>query len=345
MSNKKRKISINDVAKRAGVSITTVSRVINKVPTVTAANQRKVEQAVAELHYEPDANAQRLARGTNNAVGFVIPGYPGIFYSYYAVELIRGVGHACEEVQMDLIFHITNGFNDLNTGSVGGVIFADIIENRRQIDNALKVGLPCMVINNIVDDFDVNYIGIDNYRGGEIVAEYLMSLGHRHIATITGSLKTQSGDQRLKGFKHFLERHNLPLDNHYIVEGDYSRRSAREGMERLLSLEHREPPTAVFVASDDMAMEAIAVMTEKGLQAPDDISVIGFDDNPSALYGPVGLTTIRQPLFQMAEQAVRRLYDVMQGREKGLVRQILEPELVIRDSCAPFSSRDFHGDG
>ena len=332
------------MAKRAGVSITTVSRVINKVPTVSLANQQKVEKAVAELHYEPDANAQRLARGTSSAVGFVIPGYPGIFYSYYAVELIRGIGHACEEVQLDLIFHITNGFNDLNSGSVGGIIFADIIENRRQIENALKGGIPCMVINNVVDDLDVNYIGIDNYRGGEIAAEYLMSLGHRNLATITGSLKTQSGDQRLKGFKHFLEKHGLPLDNHYIVEGDYSRRSAREAMEKLLSLEHREPPTAVFVASDDMALEAIAVLAEKRLKAPDDISIIGFDDNPSALYGPVGLTTIRQPLFQMAEQAVRRLYNVMQQKETGLVRKILEPELVIRDSCAAFRAQNFHGD-
>ncbi|MEW5894729.1 MAG: LacI family DNA-binding transcriptional regulator [Candidatus Omnitrophota bacterium] len=340
MSNKKRKISINDVASHAGVSITTVSRVINKVTTVNSNNKAKVEKAIAELHYEPDANAQRLARGTTNAIGFVIPGYPGIFYSFYAIELIRGVGHACEELNQDLIFHITNGFNDLNTGNVGGIVFADIIENRRQVESAIKVGIPCMVINNIVDDLEVNYIGIDNYRGGWLAAEYLTGLNHQNIATITGTLKTQAGKQRLEGFRDYLEKHHQGLHAAYIIEGDYSRRSARDGMEKLLSLEHKEPPTAVFVASDDMALEAVAVINEKGLKVPEDISVIGFDDNPSALYGQVALTTIHQPLFQMAEQAVKRLHLIIQGKSGELVKDVLEPKLVIRDSCAPVHIQD-----
>ncbi len=333
MHNKKRKVSINDVAKSAGVSITTVSRVINKVPTVSPSNQVKVERAIAELSYEPDANAQRLARGVNNAIGFVIPGYPGIFYSFYAIELIRGIGHACEELNLDLIFHITNGFNDLNIGSAGGIVFADIIENRRQIESALRVGIPCMVINNIVEDLDVSYMGIDNFKGGEIAAEYLVGLGHHRVGMITGSLQTQAGKQRLDGFCHYLDKKGLSLTRDYIYEGDYSRRSARDGMEKLLSLEHQQPPTAVFVSSDDMALEAMAVIMEKGLKVPEDISIIGFDDNPSALYGSVALTTIRQPLFTMAEQAVKCLDGIIQGQKGQVVKKIFAPELVIRESC------------
>ncbi len=335
MHNKKRKVSITDVAKRAGVSITTVSRVINKVATVSSSNQAKVEKAIVDLHYEPDANAQRLARGVSNAIGFVIPGYPGIFYSFYAIELIRGIGHACEELNLDLIFHITNGFNDLNTGSVGGVVFADIIENRRQVEAALKAEIPCMVINNIVEDMDVSYIGIDNVKGGEIAAEYLTALGHKRLAIITGNLQTQSGKQRLEGFRRYLEKAGIPLTADYIYEGDYSRRSARDGMEKFLSFEHKQPPTAVFAASDDMALEAISVVIEKGLKVPEDISILGFDDNPSALYGSVALTTIRQPLFRMAEQAVKCLNSIIQGQKGGLIKNVLEPELVIRDSCIP----------
>lgn len=335
MHNKKRKVSITDVAKRAGVSITTVSRVINKVATVSSSNQAKVEKAIVDLHYEPDANAQRLARGVSNAIGFVIPGYPGIFYSFYAIELIRGIGHACEELNLDLIFHITNGFNDLNTGSVGGVVFADIIENRRQVEAALKADIPCMVINNIVEDMDVSYIGIDNVKGGEIAAEYLTALGHKRLAIITGNLQTQSGKQRLEGFRRYLEKAGIPLPADYIYEGDYSRRSARDGMEKFLSFDHKQPPTAVFAASDDMALEAISVVIEKGLKVPEDISILGFDDNPSALYGSVALTTIRQPLFRMAEQAVKCLNSIIQGQKGGLIKNVLEPELVIRDSCIP----------
>jgi len=127
----KKKVSIEDVAARAGVSITTVSRVINNFPTVTKKNRIKVEEAVAALKFRPNVSAQRLARGLSNAVGLVMPGYPGIFHSFYAIEIIRGVGHACEALRLDLIFHITDGFNPLNTSNVGGVIFADIIDNRK----------------------------------------------------------------------------------------------------------------------------------------------------------------------------------------------------------------------
>ena len=121
------KISIEDVAKRAKVSISTVSRVINNLPTVSKKNQARVEEAVAHFKYRPNVSAQRLASGYNSAIGLVMPGYPGIFYSFYAIEIIRGTGHACETLKLDLLFHITNGSNFLNPNTVGGIIFADII--------------------------------------------------------------------------------------------------------------------------------------------------------------------------------------------------------------------------
>src|SRR3990167_9333141 len=162
-----KKISIEDVAKRAGVSITTVSRVINNFPTVTKRNRQKVEEAVASLKFKPNVSAQRLARGLNNAVGLVMPGYPGIFHSFYAMEVIRGVGHVCEALKLDLIFHISDGYHPLNTTNVGGVIFADIIDNKKQIESVLEEGIPCIVINNKVEDLDVNYVAIDNEKGGK----------------------------------------------------------------------------------------------------------------------------------------------------------------------------------
>jgi len=333
---KKKKVSIEDVAQRAKVSITTVSRVINNVPTVSKKNQAKVEEAIAFLKYKPDVSAQRLASGTNNAVGLVMPGYPGIFYSFYAIELIRGVGHACETLHLDLVFHITNGYNDLNTNSMGGVIFADIIENRRQVEETLAMDVPCMVINNIVDDLDANYIGIDNAAGGYMAAEYLTELGHQRIAVITGNLQTQAGIQRLEGFRGFLKDKDISVPEEYIVQGDYSRRSARVAMEKLLQCSPR--PTAVFAASDDMALECVAVLMEKGLEVPKNMSVMGFDDNPNSIYGPVALTTIKQPLFQMAEYAVKYLHNIITGKKKSMVQKVLAPQLIVRESCAPFQT-------
>ena len=327
----KKKISIEDVAKRAGVSITTVSRVVNKSPTVIQANITKVEEAIAHLKYKPNVNAQRLARGLNNAVGLVMPGYPGIFHSFYAVELIRGIGHACETLRLDMIFHVTNGHNPLNTNAVGGIIFADIIENRKQIESALEDGTPCLVVNNVVQDLEVNYIAIDNVLGGQIASDYLLGLGHKRIATVTGDLKTQSGSQRFEGFSKVLKENKIPLPEEYVYYGDYSRRCARTAAEQFMALEN--PPSAIFAASDEMALEVIAVMMEKGIKVPEDISIIGFDDNPAAMYGPMGLTTIRQPLFKMAEDAVHYLNSIVSEKRKTPVKVVMKPKLVVRESC------------
>lgn len=334
MSPKKEKktVSIEDVALRANVSITTVSRVINNVATVSDKNRARVEEAVAFLKFKPNVSAQRLARGYNNAIGLVMPGYPGVFHSFYAMELIRGIGHSCEALRLDMVFHITNGFNPINTNNVGGVIFADIIENRKQVEASMEQGIPCIVINNIVEDLDVNYIGINNQLGAEIAADYLVNLGHKRIATITGALNVQSGAHRLEGFKKALEKKKILLPAEYVFQGDYSRRCARSAMEKLLAL--KDPPTAIFAASDDMAFEAIAYILEKGLHVPEDISIIGFDDNPNCLYGPVALTTMKQPLFQMAEEAVRVVNAHMTGKTKEKKKTVLSPELVIRDSCS-----------
>ncbi len=326
------KVSITDVARRAKVSITTVSRVLNGIPSVSPKNRAKVEKAIADLKYKPNIHAQRLARGIDNAVALVMPGYPGVFHSFYAVELIRGVGHVCEMLRIDLLFHITNGFNDLDTSTVGGVIFADIIENRRQVLAALERGVPCLVINHVVDDMDVSYIGVDNFSGGRMAADYLLGLGHRRVAVITGNLQTQAGRHRFEGFQDRLTSAGGDVPRRYVYEGDYSRRSAREGALRLLSLS--EPPTAIFASSDDMALEVIAVALERGLRVPEDLSVVGFDDNPSAIYGPVALTTVKQPLFQMAEYSVKYLNNIILGKRKTPVQKVLSPQLVVRDSCA-----------
>ncbi len=328
----KNKPSINDVAQRAKVSITTVSRVINNVPTVIAKNRIRVEEAIAFYKFRPNVSAQRLARGQNNSIGLVMPGYPGIFHSFYAVELIRGVGHACEILHLDMVFHITNGLNPINVHNVGGVIFADVIENRRQIEAALAIGVPCIVINHKMDDVDVAYIAVDNFNGGAIAGDYLVSLGHQRIATITGNLNTQAGNQRLQGFEDLLKKKGLPLRKEYVYEGDYSRRCARCAAEQFLKLP--EPPTGIFAASDEMALEVIEVMLERGLRVPEDVSIIGFDDNPVCLFGPVALTTIKQPLFQMAENAVRHVHALITGKGAVKKKTIFVPELIVRESCS-----------
>jgi LacI family transcriptional regulator len=329
-------VSIEDVARLADVSITTVSRVINKIGTVKEKNRSKVVSAIKELKFQPSIFAQRLATGKSNVVALIIPRYEGVFYSFYALELIRATGTLCETFKLDLLLHLTDSHSHsaLNLRGVGGVIFSDIIGTRFQVEEALNSGLPCVVINNYVSDLPVSCIAIDNAGGAENAVNYLISLGHKKIAHITGDISTQAAAKRLEGYQQALKKNNFPLKEEYIFRTDYSRGQARGAAEKLFKMP--EPPSAVFVASDSMALEVMAVARELGKNIPNDLSIVGFDDNPSGLYSPVALTTVRQPLIKMAEEGVKELNRLMAPKKGASAKKIVLPtELVIRESCKP----------
>ena len=328
-----KRISIKDVARKAGVSISTVSRVLNKSGSVSKSSRIRVEEAIRELRFLPSSVARALARGKTNAIGLIIPRYEGIFYSYYALEVIKGIGAMCEALNFDLLLHITDSRSFINLSSVAGIIFADIIGNRHQLDFAIKQRIPVVVINNFLQDVEVSCIAIDNKKAAYEAVRYLIDLGHRRIAHITGDLVTQAASERLEGYRWALAERNIPQEEKYIIKADYSRGSARSGIETLLDLD--TPPTAVFIASDSMALEAMNVIYERGMSVPKDISIIGFDDNPSGLYGKVDLTTVRQPLAAMAQESVKELRRILTEGPAGFKKIRLPAELIIRDSCRP----------
>jgi LacI family transcriptional regulator len=326
-----KQVSIEDVARASGVSISTVSRVINKNPTVKEKHRIKVMEAVKQLKFQPSVFAQRLATGRSNVVALIIPRYEGIFYSFYALELIRGIGTLCEVLKLDFLLHLTDARTPLNLRGVGGIIFADIIGNRQQLEEAISSGIPIVVINNYAQDFPVTSVSIDNAGGAEAAVNYLVGLGHRRIAHITGDLITQAAAQRYEGYKNALKKNNIPLEEDYILKTDYSRGQARLATEKMLKMPIS--PTAVFVASDSMALEVMAVAKEQGRNIPADLSVVGFDDNPSGLYGPVALTTVRQPLIKMAQESVKELNLIMSKKKIEPEKIVLPTEMVIRESC------------
>lgn len=329
-------VSIHDVARLSGVSITTVSRVINKFPSVKEVNRRRVLEVMKQLKYQPSSLAQQLASGRSNIVALVIPRYEGVFYSFYALELIRGIGTLCEVLKLDLLLHLTDTRTQLNLTGLGGVIFSDIIGNRSQVEDAIASGIPCIVINNYPKDLPVNCITVDNVGGALAAVNYLVSLGHKKIAHISGDLVTQAAAQRFEGYRKALDKNNIIFKEELVFKTDYSRGQARQAAEALLKM--KEPPSAVFVASDSMALEVMAVAREMAREIPRDLSIVGFDDNPSGLYGPVALTTVKQPLIKMAEESVKELYNIMNSKSKdnGPKKRILPTELVIRESCRPF---------
>jgi len=204
-------VSIKDVAKKAGVSITTVSRVINKVGSVKKENCRRVLEAIKELNFKPSVVAQRLASGKSNVVALVIPRYEGVFYSFYALELIRATGNMCEVFKLDLLLHLTETHSraPLNLRGVGGVIFADIIGNRHQIEEAIDSGISTVVINHYTQDLPVSCVAVDNLGGAENAVNYLISLGHKKIAHISGDITTQAAELRLEGYLQALKKNNI----------------------------------------------------------------------------------------------------------------------------------------
>jgi len=323
------KITINDVAREAGVSIATVSRFLNNPSSIRIENRKKLEAVVSRMDYKPLVYARRLAGGKLGVFGLIVPGYEGLFSSFFASEIIRGVGVSLERFNLDLHLHIYNKRDRFNNSLVDGVIFADIIDNQDQLERLVSHQIPCIVINRKIEDINAGYIAIDNFKGAYQAVEYLIKHGHKLIAHIAGDEKVQGARERVEGYRSALASHNIAVNEDYLKSSDFSRLEARKAVEQLFSLS--APPTAIFAASDEMAIEVINFAHNQGIKVPEDISVIGFDDNPSCSYEHISLTTVRQPLFQMASQAVEALHSVLE-KEEDFPRIVLDPELVIRDT-------------
>lgn len=339
MTEEKKKPTIFDVARLAKVSTTTVSRVINKFSTVKDSNRDRVEKAIKELGFVPDVSAQRLAGGKGIALGFVIPYYKDMFYTFYAMEMIKGASQGIIDHRLDLLLlHVPMhpeeyGTNILNPSYVSGLLFADYYNNEAIIAKAKELKITHLITNYYNEESKDNCLGVDNIVAAIDAVNYLVKLGHKKIATITGKPKAQSGYDRIYGYKKALQDNHLSEEARYIVEGDWSGESGKKAMRKLLSL--KEKPTAVFVAGDEMAIEAIDVTLDAGLKVPGDISIIGFDDIPLASLSRVPLTTMRQPLAELGRQGVELLVKILSGELKQPVKKVLKLELVERKSCAP----------
>ncbi len=325
---KHNRVTINEVAKKAKVSPATVSRFLNNPLSVKEKNRKKVEKVIEKLNYKPSIYARRLARGKSDIYGLIIPGYEGLFYSYYALEIIRGIGFVLEKLNIDLYLHIWWQKDTFNSSLVDGVIFADIIGNEAQLERIKKERVPLVVLNKKVKD--VSYVAVDNFLGGYKATEFLIKHGHRRIAHISGDLNVECAQERLEGYKSALKKYNLKIKEEYIKIANFSPLQAQKASEELISL--KEPPTAIFVASDEMAVEVLFFLQRKGINIPQEISIIGYDDNPLCNHSIIPLTTVKQPINKMASLGVRVLKNLIEGKKGEKIA--LPPRLVIRESVS-----------
>ena len=336
-----KKVSIMDVAKEAGVSITTVSRVFNRSGLVSKKTQENVLQVIEKLRYKPDISARLLAsKQAGKILGIVSPYFEGLFGSYYFSEIMRWINSVSMKEELDTLFHLSGHFTSMelstrlvfNPSFVQGVLLIDLDGDESKVKNLKEENLSFVVINHYLENISVHCIGIDNRSAAINAVNYLIEIGHRRIAAITGNLSTQAGIGRLEGYKKSLIDHGFDVRDDYIVGNSFHPDDARKSMEALLNLPQH--PTAVFVASDEMAQEAMDVIFKRGLKVPDDISMIGFDDEPLAAKARIPLTTLQQPLFDMGKMAAELILDIIQKPDKTEETKILLPtQLIKRESC------------
>lgn len=270
----------------------------------------------------------------------IIPRFEDIFHSFYSGEVIKGVSLAASRLKVDILIHIADRFSHedwlteslLNRNFNNGILFADIDGDATMIKTVISKKMPYLVMNNFFQKEAINCIAIDNKKASVELIDYLVSLGHRKIATIAGDLTTQAGKLRLEGFKEGLNNHNIEPNEKYIEVAGFLRTPAREAAMKLLSLKDR--PTAIFAASDVMALELIDVAKKSKINIPEDLSVIGFDDNPINIYSPVKLTTVNQPIAEMGRLSLESLNQVALGKARLPVKIMLDTKLIKRDSCA-----------
>ncbi len=327
--------TIEEVAAKAGVSRSTVSRVVNGSTAVSPAALEAVRAAIADLNYVPNRAARALARRQTHAIAFVIPEDTDRFFGDpFFASIVAGVHDriARSEYVLNLIIASDDPHDKattyLRSGSVDGVIIASHHTSDTFVDR-IAADLPVVYGGRPAHITPSDYfVDVDNVGGGREAARFLASRGHRRVATISGPATMTSATDRLRGFEE--EAQDAGLELVAVADGDFSEAGAAAAMARIL--EQGAVPDALFVASDLMARGALDTLRDAGLSVPHDLAIIGFDDSPVATAVSPALTTIRQPSKAQGAGMADVLLHLLAGRDAPHAT-ILPTELVVRDSA------------
>ena len=328
--------TIYDIAKKAGVSIATVSRVVNKSEGISEKTREKVLKVADELGYHPQAYAQGLARKKKNIIMVVVP----VLSNYFFMEVLAGIQDEMTKYNYDLnIFNIQsdgeNMFpqveNILKRQLADGYLFISTHLRDHELEKLKSYDMPITLIDESYQGMDS--VVVDNEKGIEQAMHYFLENGLKRIGMISGLKSSKPGQQRIEGYKKALTEAGVEVDEQLIVTGDsmdrdgFSEQNGYEAMNKLLDLE--SPPEACFCASDIQAVGALKAMKERGVHIP----IIGYDDITISNY--LGLSTIRQPMHDMGSYATKKLVERMKNNKKKPTQKIFSPELILRSSTQP----------
>ncbi len=330
-------VSSRDVAREAGVSQATVSRVINNNPAVSAAVRERVLESMRQLGYAPNANARALITGRTNLLGLMVsnitnPFYPEVVQAVAAAALRHGYNlilcNAEEEPRLQAEY-----LRLLMQQRVGGIVISSLLSSSRAfVEPLAAMKQPIVLINRVIDGIDVDTVVIDNAAGGRLATEHLAELGHREIAYVGGRPDTSTNRDRFRGYRTALRKRGVKLDRGLVTIGDYSRSSGYQAMNALLRSGHQ--PTAAVCADDTLAYGCLDAVSDAGLSSPEDLAIIGFDDSPLASMRQIGLSSIQTPMEEMGETAISLLLSRISGGRTGRPERVVFPaQLVHRSTC------------
>ncbi len=331
-------LTLEDIAEKAGVSRSTVSRVVNGHPSVRDDVRQRVLQVIERTGYHPHAAARTLASQRSWMIGLVLPRSVSTFFTDpYFPHLTQGIAQACNQYNYTLGLFLLGTKEDeekiiprvSRRGFLDGILVQTGQIGEQLIDRLLGSKIPVVILGRPAQHEEVSYIDVDNVGGAYNAVSHLIRLGYQKIATIAGPPNNTTSLDRTSGYRRAMADHGRNVDASLVVEGDFTESSGYFSMQRLLPAK----PDAVFAASDVMAIGAMRAVREAGLTIPEDVAFVGFDDLPFAQSPDQPLTTVRQPIAQFGGSAVEILIDLIENGINPARRVIMVTELIIRDSC------------
>lgn len=328
---KKQAVTIQNVAKTAGVSVSTVSRVLNGKDDVARDTQERIRAVINKLGYTSNLAARSMRTRKKNLIGLVVPDFRS-----YSVEIMKGINQAIAESPYDLLAY-TTGDNKKASALLHEQYYVSLLSNSitdgviivASVTSEFIANAPLIAVDPHIVNPNYPSVQGTNYHGAIDVMEYLIELGHRRIGFICGRPEVGTAQRRLKGYRDALANHGIEVDENLIMDGDFTQKTACKSARQLLTMDN--PPTAIFAVNDQSALGVYQVAEELGLHIPSDLSVVGFDNISEAKH--LGLTTVDQFLFDMGYTAVQMLIKLINGETLEFEIHKMPTKLVVRSSC------------
>jgi LacI family transcriptional regulator len=327
------RVTIRDVAEKAGVSVATVSKVINDRYGVAAGTNAKVRAVIDELGYEASIVAQSLRNHRTNVIGILVADIEP-----FSAELLKGAAKAMHETGFELVVYSAGGRAEKRVGwearylsrLSGTLIDGALLVTPTVVD--VHYGAPIVAVDPHTGPSSLPTVDSDNLRGAQLATEHLLALGHRRIAMVAGRPDLQSAQLREGGFRDAMCAAGVPVDEALVQVGNYEPSASADAARRLLALP--DPPTAIFAANDMSAIATVGVAAELGLRVPEDLSVVGFDNIPESALTSPPLTTVEQSIREMGRLAIELLVKLIRGEPIEQTHITLDTKLVLRSSTA-----------